>query len=241
MTAARSLSGFSSWHFSELVGVFNHICVVNHAGPPSSYDEEGVLTTELSSLSDLRLIKASSLPAAPQAASATDLHTSSATAATTEPTITPVAKAAIGDSADVPGTAAVPKTAGVSGPALISGTAGVPGIAANDSRGAQGNQSPAQQSSSNEVPSLGAWAELSHQLAHRKAELADKARGSSGAAGGLQGGGGKTEGSERKVGGVTGMQTPGAARPRGGVRASAMGPMLAFLRSSGGLDSNTSS
>jgi len=38
------------------------------------------------------------------------------------------------------------------------------------------------------------------------------------------------------VNAVPGINTPGAVRPRGGVRASAMGPMLAHLRSSGAFE-----
>lgn len=194
-------------------------------GPPSSYDEEGVLTTELSSLSDLRLIKASPLATAPQPSSVTGLHLTS-----TETIMPPVIEAAAGDVAAVPGTADV------------RGTGAVPAAAAKEGFVDIG-QSSMHQANSSLVPNVGAWAELSHQIAHKKAELVQKAGGSSEAAGGLQGGcpgvSEVTGVTECKVVKVMGMQTPGAARPRGGVRASAMGPMLAFLRSSGGLDSHS--
>ncbi|KAL3158159.1 hypothetical protein ABBQ32_011751 [Trebouxia sp. C0010 RCD-2024] len=193
--------------------------VVNHAGPPSSYNEEGVLTTELSSLSELRLIKASPLATAPQPCSVTDPH-----AATTEFIMPHVVEAAAEDVAAVPVTGAFSRAA------------------VNEGFVELGRQSSTQQPASSLVPNVGAWVELSHQIAHRKAELAKKARGGSEAAGSLQGGcpevGEAAGAAECKVVKVTGMQTPGAARPRGGVRASAVGPMLAFLRSSGGLDSH---
>lgn len=106
------------------------------------------------------------------------------------------------------------------------------------------------------VPKIGTWAELSDQLERRKAELACEGSGTaatptgsqkaiSDAVNGIaqqlqqqqqvsqaaQGSGGV------KV--VPGINMPGAVKPRGGVRASAMGPMLAFLRSSGGLQDNS--
>ena len=171
------------------------------AGPPSDYNEEGVLATELSSLSELRLIRAAT------SSTATDLHTPTATAIPTETTTTSVTE-----------------------------TTAVQGAPAGDSSAAatEGDQLSAQQTTANAVPNVGAWAELSNQIARRKAELASKAGGK--AANGVKGDDSGAVVTERKVVKVTGMQTPGAARPRGGVRASAMGPMLAFLRSSGGLD-----
>ena len=94
------------------------------------------------------------------------------------------------------------------------------------------------------VPVTGPWAQLQEQIAKRKAELA----GSSGSAAAQSSTAYNTEpaqqqqqqqqkGSDLSKGlkAVAGMNVPGAVRPRGGVRASAMGPMLAFLRSSGGL------
>ena len=102
------------------------------------------------------------------------------------------------------------------------------------------------------VPKIGTWAELSDQLERRKAELAcggnataathtGSQKANSDAVNGIaqqqqvsqaaQGSGGV------KV--VPGINMPGAVKPRGGVRASAMGPMLAFLRSSGGLQDNS--
>jgi len=104
--------------------------------------------------------------------------------------------------------------------------------------------------SENTVPMVGAWAELSDEIARRKNELASKA--SSTGPGTLSGSdkaaaNGVHEGSQEKqqqqpgleAKSVAGMNTPGAVRPRGGVRASAMGPMLAFLRSSGGLQGSS--
>ena len=181
-----------------------------HAGPPSSYDEEGVLTAELSSLSELRLIRPSTLAAAPQASSATAAPTETISTANTD-------------------------TATVNTAASLE-------TAANDTSAAaaaaQEDQTSGQQSNANMVPNVGAWAELSKQIARRKAELAKNAGGSSEAANGVQDGNAEAVVTEHKAMTVTGMQTPGAARPRGGVRASAMGPMLAFLRSSGGLETH---
>lgn len=185
-----------------------------HAGPPSNYDEEGVLTTELSSLSELRLIRAA------MSSSATDLHTPTSTATPTETITTFVTE-----------TAAVNTAAALRAPAGNGSDAATAAASA-----AEGDQSSTQQTTANTVPNVGAWAELSSQIARRKAELASKAGGSSEAANGLQGDDSGAVVTERQVMKVTGMQTPGAARPRGGVRASAMGPMLAFLRSSGGLN-----
>ena len=168
-----------------------------------------MLTTELSFLSELRVIRAAAL------SSATDLHTPTFTATPTETITTSVT-----DTATVNTAAALEAPAGNSSAAAAA--------AAPD---AQGNQS-----SASAVPKIGAWAELSNQIARRKAELASKAGGSSEAANGLHGDESGTVVTERRVMKITGMQTPGASKPRGGVRASAMGPMLAFLRSSGGLD-----
>lgn len=186
----------------------------HHAGPPSNYDEDGVLTTELSSLSELRLIRAAAQ------SSATDLQAPAATVTPTE-TIT----------MSVTDTTAVNTAAAGNTPAGNIRVAAAAALSA-----AEGDQS-SQQASASAVPNVGAWAELSNQIARRKAELASKAGGSSAAANGVQGDESGAVITECKVK-VTGMQTPGAARPRGGVRASAMGPMLAFLRSSGGLDGN---
>lgn len=173
-----------------------------------------MLTAELSSLSELRLIRPSTLAAA--------LQTSSATAAPTE-----TISSANTDTATV-NTAASLETAANDTSAAAAATASA----------AQEDQSSGQQSNANMVPNVGAWAELSKQIARRKAELAKNAGGSSEAANGVQDGNAEAVVTERKAMTVTGMQTPGAARPRGGVRASAMGPMLAFLRSSGGLETH---
>lgn len=105
------------------------------------------------------------------------------------------------------------------------------------------------------VPKIGTWAELSDQLERRKAELAcggnattathtGSQKANSGAVNGIaqqlqqqQQVSQEAQGSGSvKV--VPGINLPGAVKPRGGVRASAMGPMLAFLRSSGGLQDN---
>lgn len=189
-----------------------------YAGPPSNYDEDGVLTTELSSLSELRLIKAAAQ------SSATDLQAPTATVAPTETITTSVTDTTVVNTA----AAAAGKTAAGDSSVAAAAAASAP----------KGEQSSAQQASASAVPNVGAWAELSNQIARRKAELASKAgEQSSEAVNSLQGDESGAVTTERKVK-VTRMQTPGAARPRGGVRASAMGPMLAFLRSSGGLDGN---
>ena len=174
------------------------------------------MTTGPSSLSELRLIRAA------VSSSATDLHTPTSTATPTEPITTSVTEAATVNT---------------------SSTAAALGAPAGDSIAAAAVAAPAalgDQSSANTVPNIGAWAELSNQIARRKAELAKAAGGSSEAANGVHGDDSGAVDAERQVMKVTGMQTPGAARPRGGVRASAMGPMLAFLRSSGGLDGSAS-
>lgn len=192
-----------------------HPCLTmaqHHAGPPSNYNEDGVLTTELSSLSDLRLIRAAARPPA------THLQVPTATVTPSETITTSVT-----DTTGVNPAAGAGKT-----PAGNSRVA-----AAAAASAAEGDEST-QQASASMVPNVGAWAELSNQIAQRKAELASKAGGSSMAAHGDESGAVVTEGKVK----VTGMQTPGAARPRGGVRASAMGPMLAFLRSSGDLNGN---
>ena len=122
-------------------------------------------------------------------------------------------------------------------------TAAALGAAAGNSTAAAAVAAPAAQGaqpSANAVPHVGAWAELSKQIAQRRAELASKADGSSQTANGVQDDDSGAVVTEHRVMKITGMQTPGAARPRGGVRASAMGPMLAFLRSSGGLDGSAS-
>ena len=173
-----------------------------------------MLTTDPSSLSELRLIRA----AAPS--SATDLHTPTSTATPTETITTSVTEVA-----------------------TVNTAAAAPGAPAGDSSAAAAVAAPAalgDQSPANMIPNIGAWAELSNQIARRKSELAKTAGGSSKAANGVRGDGSGAVVAEHQVTKVTGMQTPGAARPRGGVRASAMGPMLAFLRSSGGLDGSAS-
>lgn len=178
-----------------------------------------MLTTELSFLSELRLIRAAALSSAP------DVHTPTSTANPTETITTSVTPTEII-------TTSVTDTFTVTSPAALEAHGGNSSAAAAAAApAAQGNQS-----SASAVPKIGAWAELSNQIARRKVELASKAGGSSEAANGLHGDESGAVVTEHRVMKITGMQTPGASKPRGGVRASAMGPMLAFLRSSGGLD-----
>ena len=104
--------------------------------------------------------------------------------------------------------------------------------------------------SGNTVPKVGVWADLSDQLARRKAELAsesDRADSDKKNADCMDSSKQQHEQQQQQqeqeqtlevksVNVVPGINTPGAVRPRGGVRASAMGPMLAHLRSSGAFE-----
>ena len=101
--------------------------------------------------------------------------------------------------------------------------------------------------SGNIVPKVGVWADLSDQLARRKAELAcenDRADSDKKGADSMDSSKQQQEQQQhqqqtlevKSVKVVPGINTPGAVRPRGGVRASAMGPMLAHLRSSGAFE-----
>ena len=183
------------------------------------------MTTDSSSLAELRLIKPSPHATTAVPAQAADLAAAQATIAAAEC-----------DSAITHGAASV--TVGLSrAPANGSSS----DAAAARTSVTTGHQPPGQQAAANAVPKIGAWAELSDQIARKRAELegkgGSKSQAMSGiAANGIHGSVTKASTAERKA---TGIQTPGAARPRGGVRASAMGPMLAYLRSSGGLDSGT--
>ena len=97
------------------------------------------------------------------------------------------------------------------------------------------------------VPVTGPWAQLQEQIAKRKAELAGPsipAPAQSGTAHNTEPSTSQHAAQQQQQGSnlakglkaVAGMNVPGAVRPRAGVRASAMGPMLAFLRRSGGLE-----
>ena len=195
----------------------------DYAGPSSSYDEEGILTTELTLLSELRLVTPS--PQATMMPSATADQTDAAASAMPIKTVATTISEATVNATD---------------PLQKITTDNQSEAAAAAADALQAEQSSTHQPGADAVPRIGAWADLSNQIARRKAELASKAGGSSDiakstAANGVHSTGAESVVSEHKVMKVTGMQTPGAARPRGGVRASAMGPMLAFLRSSGGL------
>ena len=97
----------------------------------------------------------------------------------------------------------------------------------------------------NTVPKIGVWADFSDVLARRKAELASESnRADLGKKGADSMDSRKQQQQQQQqeklgiesVNAVPGINTPGAVRPRGGVRASAMGPMLAHLRSSGAFE-----
>lgn len=187
------------------------------AGPPSNYDEDGILTTELPAFSELRLIKASpnptKSPAAPPAA----------------PTAPPASTTAqLQDSQD---------------DLLNTGTAAAAVVAASS----HSENTAAAAISGNTVPKVGVWADLSDQIARRKAELASESdRADSDKKGADSKDSSKQQQEQQQqqeqtleaksVNAVPGINTPGAVRPRGGVRASAMGPMLAHLRSSGAFE-----
>ena len=187
------------------------------AGPPSNYDEHGVLAVELTSFSQLRLIKPSLRAGAPAKSSPiptnAPAHGDPAGKATATHTASSVSAAA----------------------AAAAGTVSV--------RTLHNGQKSTAAENGNSVPNIGAWTELNDQIARKRAELADRAASASAADTGLDKA--ATDGlhsqqqtvtpGAKPKNAVSVMLTPGAARPRGGVRASAMGPMLAFLRSSGGL------
>jgi len=190
------------------------------AGPPTNYDEDGILTTELPSFSELRLIKASPTPTNPSAAPP---------AAPTAPPTSTAAQPL--DSQD--GLVNTDKVAAavVAASSQSENTATVAGLG-------------------NIVPKIGVWADLSDQLARRKAELAsesDRADSDKKNAECMDSSKQQHEQQQQQqeqeqtlevksVNIVPGINTPGAVRPRGGVRASAMGPMLAHLRSSGAFE-----
>ncbi|DBA84239.1 TPA: hypothetical protein ACH3X2_006300 [Trebouxia sp. C0005] len=183
-------------------------------GPPSNYDEDGILTTELPAFAELRLIKASpnptNLPAGPPAA----------------PTAPPA------------GTAA--QLQSFQDGLLDTGTAAAVVVAASSQSG-----NTATPDLGNTVPKIGVWADFSDVLARRKAELASESnRADLGKKGADSMDSRKQQQQQQQqeklgiesVNAVPGINTPGAVRPRGGVRASAMGPMLAHLRSSGAFE-----
>ncbi|KAL0020105.1 hypothetical protein WJX77_000613 [Trebouxia sp. C0004] len=189
-------------------------------GPPSNYDEHGILTTELPAFSELRLIKASPIPANPPAA----------------PPAAPTAPLA-GTAAQLPDFQ--------DGILLDTGKAASAVIAASSQSGITAVAAV----SGSIVPKVGFWADLSDQIARRKAELASGSdRADSDKKGTDSMDSSKQQQEQRQqqeqmlevksVNIVPGINTPGAVRPRGGVRASAMGPMLAHLRSSGAFETN---
>ena len=192
------------------------------AGPPSNYDEDGLLTTELPAFSELRLIKASPNPTNPPAGPP---------AAPTAPIASTAAQ--LPDSQD-----------GLLG----TGTAAAAVVAASS----QSGNMAAAAVSGNIVPKVGVWADLSDQIARRKAELAsesDRADSDKKGTDSMDSSKQQQEQQQQQeeqtlevksVNAVLGINTPGAVRPRGGVRASAMGPMLAHLRSSGAFENTLS-
>ena len=129
---------------------------------------------------------------------------------------------------------------------LETGTAAAAVVASSS----QSENTAAAAVSGNTVPKVGVWADLSDQLARRKAELAyegDRADSDKKGADSMDSRKQQQEQQEqqqhqeqtlevRSVKVVPEINTPGAVRPRGGVRATAMGPLLAHLRSSGAFE-----
>lgn len=215
-------------------------------GPPSAYDDDGVLTTDLSALSELRLIQSSPNTAKTPHVNTFSTQNTSGKAngiseAQTDKIVSPHLKATATETASQPDVQPHASTAVV--PDSAKTTKASTPVQAEQVTVSEGEKGKGADAALQPVPVTGPWAQLQEQIAKRKAELA----GSSGSAAAQSSTAHSTEPAQQQqqqqkgsnlgkgLKAVAGMNVPGAVRPRGGVRASAMGPMLAFLRSSGGL------
>eukprot|EP00951_Prasinocladus_malaysianus_P013905 scaffold105791_cov34-Prasinocladus_malaysianus.AAC.2 len=184
--------------------------------PPSAYDENGRLNGDEHSFVDIRVFgqddaDARSRLSLTQGAVSQGLIIESSSPAVAVKDRVPTSPVVAGNGSRA-GVLAMPPARLASQPHATQGTkesASPPEICRNESPGR--HQTPGQI-----VSVTGGWAALAEELAAKKKALAATIY---------------QPGDESLK--ADGVRTPGAVRPRGGVRSTAIGPMLAMLRSSG--------